>query len=230
MWTARFDSGERSSVLPGCGRIKGSRQRASANAGGGLCIAVVRKESPSQRKRVPNFAAHSRVANSTRVSNTGCSSPPELEMTFSTSEVAVCCSSASSRSRVSLATSVSWLVADKLGLRSFGALRRFGARRVGGALERRLMVAPEGSASYRAKISPRRGGLHSWIDQLNGWHMSANGIVRPAPCPASDESGKGLQRQRSTPCPRTKTKSDLNRTLKRAKPPLASGLVGLGRI
>src|SRR3974390_2123826 len=96
-------------------------------------------------------------------------------MTLSTSAVATCCSSASSRSRVSLATSVSWLVADKLWLRSFGALRRFGARRVGGALERRLIVAPEGSASYRAKISPRRGGLHSWIDQLNGWHMSALG-------------------------------------------------------
>ena len=29
-----------------------------------------------------------------------------------------------------------------------------------------------------------------------------NGMVRPRSCPASDESGKGLQRQRSTPCPR----------------------------
>ena len=35
--------------------------------------------------------------------------------------------------------------------------------------------------------------------------MSANGMVRPCSCPASDESGKGLQRQRSTPCPRTST-------------------------
>ena len=103
----------------------------------------------------------------------------ELEITFSTSEVAVCCSSASSRSRVSLATSASWLVADKLGLRSIGALRRFGARRFGGALERRLIVAPEGSVSYRAKISPGRGGLHSWIDQLNGWHLSALGRFTP---------------------------------------------------
>jgi transposase len=33
--------------------------------------------------------------------------------------------------------------------------------------------------------------------------MSANGMVRPCSCPARDESGKGLQRQRSTPCPRT---------------------------
>jgi transposase len=29
--------------------------------------------------------------------------------------------------------------------------------------------------------------------------MSLNGMVRPCSCPASDESGKGLQRQRSTP-------------------------------
>src|SRR5262249_41898113 len=34
------------------------------------------------------------------VSNTGCSSPGDLEMTFSTSELAFCCCSASSRSRV----------------------------------------------------------------------------------------------------------------------------------
>jgi hypothetical protein len=35
--------------------------------------------------------------------------------------------------------------------------------------------------------------------------MSANGMVRPCSCPASAESGKGLRRQRSTPCPRTST-------------------------
>src|SRR6516162_970291 len=116
-----------------------------------------------------------RVAFSSMVGNTGSGCAGELLMTLSTSAVATCCSSASSRSRVSLATSVSWF-ADKLELRSFGALPRFGAGRVGGALERRLIVAPEGSASYRAKISPRRGGLHSWIDQLNGWHMSALGL------------------------------------------------------
>ena len=39
------------------------------------------------------------------LSNTGSSSPGELEMTFSTSEVAVCCSSASVESRVRACTS-----------------------------------------------------------------------------------------------------------------------------
>ena len=39
--------------------------------------------------------------------NTGSSSPGELEMTFSTSEVAVCCSSASLRSSVRCRSSLS---------------------------------------------------------------------------------------------------------------------------
>ena len=46
-----------------------------------------------------------RVAFSSIASNTGSSSPGELEMTFSTSEVAVCCSSDSERSRVRACTS-----------------------------------------------------------------------------------------------------------------------------
>src|SRR5215813_8837884 len=49
------------------------------------------------RKRTPNFASHMRKAFSSMVLNTGCSSPGEREMTLSTSEVAVCCSSASKR-------------------------------------------------------------------------------------------------------------------------------------
>jgi len=46
---------------------------------------------------VPNLAPQSRVALDSRVSNTGCRSPAEVEMTLSTLEVAVCCSSASAR-------------------------------------------------------------------------------------------------------------------------------------
>ena len=44
---------------------------------------------------MPNLASQMRVAFSSMASNTGSSSPGELEMTPSTSEVAVCCSSAS---------------------------------------------------------------------------------------------------------------------------------------
>jgi hypothetical protein len=43
----------------------------------------------------PNFASQMRVAFSSIDWNTGSNSPGELEMTRSTSEVAVCCSSAS---------------------------------------------------------------------------------------------------------------------------------------
>jgi hypothetical protein len=52
----------------------------------------------------PNFASQMRVAFSSIVWNTGVSSPGELEMTRSTSEVAVCCSSASDSSRVRAVT------------------------------------------------------------------------------------------------------------------------------
>ena len=46
---------------------------------------------------MPNSAPQSRVAFASMASNTGCSSPGELEITCSISEVAVCCSSASAR-------------------------------------------------------------------------------------------------------------------------------------
>ena len=44
---------------------------------------------------MPNLASQMRIAFSSMASNTGSRSPGELEMTFSTSLVAVCCSSAS---------------------------------------------------------------------------------------------------------------------------------------
>ena len=40
---------------------------------------------------MPNFASQIRTAFSSMASKTGSSSPGELEMTWSTSEVAVCC-------------------------------------------------------------------------------------------------------------------------------------------
>jgi hypothetical protein len=59
----------------------------------------------SQRYSVPNLAPQSCVAFASIVSNTGSSSPGDLLMTRSTSEVAVCCSSASLSSRVRDCTS-----------------------------------------------------------------------------------------------------------------------------
>ena len=54
---------------------------------------------------MPNLASQMRVAFSSMALNTGSSSPGELEMTLSTSEVAVCCSSDSVRSSVRWRTS-----------------------------------------------------------------------------------------------------------------------------
>ena len=59
------------------------------------------------RTETPNSALQMRVAFSSMDSNTGCRSPGELEMTFSTSEVAVCCSSDSVRSSVRWRNSLS---------------------------------------------------------------------------------------------------------------------------
>ena len=56
---------------------------------------------------VPNFASQMRVAFSSMVWNTGSSSPGELLMTCSTSEVAVCCSNASLRVAVRWRSSLS---------------------------------------------------------------------------------------------------------------------------
>ena len=77
-------------------RTIGSSCRASASAGGKSWTATDRKRSPpSANHIVPNFASQSRTAFSKTAWNTGPRSPGELEMTLSTSEVAVCCSSAS---------------------------------------------------------------------------------------------------------------------------------------
>ena len=56
---------------------------------------------------LPNLASQMRAAFSSMALNTGSSSPGELEMTLSTSEVAVCCSSDSLRSSVRWRSSLS---------------------------------------------------------------------------------------------------------------------------
>ena len=55
--------------------------------------------------RMPNLASQMRIALASMAWNTGSSSPRELEITLSTSDVAVCCPSASASSRVSSSTS-----------------------------------------------------------------------------------------------------------------------------
>src|SRR6516162_37517 len=79
---------------------RGVRLRASTKVGGVLCTAAMRKVSPSRRYRFPKLASQMRVAFASIAENTGSSSPGELEITRSTSEVAVCCSSASVKSFV----------------------------------------------------------------------------------------------------------------------------------
>src|SRR5262245_28529268 len=74
----------------GWGRTSGVRRQCSTNAGGALCKLTRRNWSPSVRSKLANLAAHRRVAFANIASKTGCSSPGDLLMTCSTSEVAVC--------------------------------------------------------------------------------------------------------------------------------------------
>ena len=55
---------------------------------------------------LPNLASQMRTAFSSMAANTGCKITGELQMTWSTSDVAVCCSSASVRSAVRSVRSV----------------------------------------------------------------------------------------------------------------------------
>ena len=81
--------------------------------------AAIRRSGPSSSKMVTSSASHKRAALLTTTSSTGWSSVGEALMILRTSAVALCCSSASSRSRVRRASSVSWPTDS-------GALRRFG--------------------------------------------------------------------------------------------------------
>jgi hypothetical protein len=94
---ARFD--EPAQRVERTGRY-GPRPRNSANAGGMPNFETIRAAPSSNRNRVPKWAAQMRVAFCRIVWNTGSNSPGEVEMTWSTSDVAVFCPSASLRAVV----------------------------------------------------------------------------------------------------------------------------------
>src|SRR5262245_14851290 len=77
----------------------GARARSSTKAGGELYVAASSNTTPLRKYIVPNVAPHRVAAFSSIVRNTSVSSPDELPMMCSTSEVAASCSRASSRSR-----------------------------------------------------------------------------------------------------------------------------------
>jgi hypothetical protein len=76
---------------------------------------------------MPNLASQMRVALSSMAWNTGSTSPGEVEMMRSTSEVAVCCSRASASSRVrALTCSCRSARVELAGRASVGVLLRLG--------------------------------------------------------------------------------------------------------
>src|SRR5580704_6791080 len=117
----------------------------------------MRKQSASRSHRLPKPAPHIRTAFSSIASKTVSRSPAELPTICRTSDVAACCSSSSSRSRVSCATFL--FRSSAAGLRpraSFGALGRFEAV----VLRRRFFMAcrplcecREGAGHVKQKIA-----------------------------------------------------------------------------
>src|SRR5215472_7765087 len=87
----------RPTPLVGPRRNSGSRFVCSSSAAGALYLATTLRSAPSHKPSAADSASQRRVAFSSMAWNTGSSSPGELEMTRNTSEVAVCCSSASAR-------------------------------------------------------------------------------------------------------------------------------------
>src|SRR6516164_7284136 len=81
-------------------------EHCSTQAAGASCSAVRRKVSPLPRYIAANFARQIRTAFSSKARYTGPRSPGELEMTRSTSAVAVCCCSDSRSSLSSRAFSM----------------------------------------------------------------------------------------------------------------------------
>ncbi len=127
----------RPSAVRGPGRC-GPRFQNSANAGGTPNMASARHASSSYRNNTPKLAPHIRTAFSSIAPKTKSRSPGELPTIRRTSDVAACCSSSSSRSRVSCASFL--FRSSAAGLRpraSFGALGRFEAV----VLRRRFFMA-----------------------------------------------------------------------------------------
>src|SRR5450755_4435356 len=124
-------------------------------------------------------ASHSRAADSTRVSSTACRSMVEPLMTFSTSDVALCCSSASSRSRVGNSTFLFRRAAAEPRRRAtLGVLRRLVMRRRFPLLRRLLHARSDRKCGSRAlkphtKFPLRKlwTGLHIDINDYfdRGW-------------------------------------------------------------
>src|SRR5262249_53587181 len=93
--------------LAGPGRNIGSRYICWSSAAGALYLAIIRRSLPSRKISDADSASQRRVAFLSMDWNTGSSSPGELEITLKTSEVAVCCPSASLRSSVRWRSSLS---------------------------------------------------------------------------------------------------------------------------
>ncbi len=90
MWTIAASSATRPARVPRPGEI-GCALTNSSNSREKPWFAAKRYTSPSRRKMKAVSASHSRAADSTSVSSTGCRSKVERLMTLSTSAVAVCC-------------------------------------------------------------------------------------------------------------------------------------------
>ena len=104
MWTTCFSSSVRPTSVPRVGSIASCCKYASCWGSRVPVLATSRNELPSRCQIVARSASHSCAADLTKVSKIDFRSNAERLMTLSTSEVAVCCSSASPISAVRACT------------------------------------------------------------------------------------------------------------------------------
>jgi hypothetical protein len=145
---------------------------------------------------MPVSASHSRAADSTTASSTVCKSNCERLKTLSTSAVAACCSSASSRSRVRRS---SWFDRSAGDLRLIGAFRAVRLivwlRPLAGPLAlRRRICRPRQKTTPKYRLEQMKATICRWawhIAQMDGAELSVD--VRFGPITAAARSRRNVR-------------------------------------
>ena len=140
-----------------------------------MCAAATRNWAPSYSSKTPKFASQRRVALAKIVSRTLSRFPGELEIIRRTSAVAACCPSASSRSRVSRATSVSW----RAGAEPRRGIALAALRPLGFNAGRRRTFAGLPPALERLSSPATRMSTGVVVGHSNTGHETARGYSHP---------------------------------------------------
>ena len=198
MRTTRLVVATRSIGVPGLSRRSSKGLRRKSTWPSLLCTATARKIFPSRRNKLPYWASQMRVAFVNKALKTGSSSPGELEMTFSTSEVAVCWSNDSLKSSVRWRSSLSsrvfsMAIAAWLEKVFSSSSRIFG---IGPGSAQPTTIAPSSSlpcsiGTPKSRRKPRdRGNCWSWFGSASESSIRTTDFVSVTLPTTWEESGR----------------------------------------